>query len=214
MNTRSMIFALALAALAFSPAVSLAQEQSIPPTGRGTVQFGGSIQYFNTTYKDQGLREQTYTTTILDAEALYFFVDRLAAGPALDYQWQNGNVLSSSDQSGHFEYGLRAAYYFSQPGNRWAPFVGAGFFLSSVTEQGYSTVLDQSMEYTQHESTLEFRAGVAYFLNPWASVDGIIQYRSTTRTVEDAYVRDGYAPQTSLSGTDVGVSFGLSVWVK
>jgi hypothetical protein len=152
------------------------------PFSRGSLSFGGSIEYSNTV-PDVG---ESASTFAVGGNAHLFVVPRLSIGA--DVSSTNMSVGSTSITT--TEVGFAIRFMFGSPTSRSFPYLHMSYHnLSSSLSYGWGTF---------KVSGTSFRAGVGFLFRRWAHVGMSLELAANFQKVK------------STSTTVFGLTFGLS----
>ncbi|MEO0116221.1 MAG: hypothetical protein ABIK97_01610 [candidate division WOR-3 bacterium] len=113
-----------IALIAFS--FAFAQEKY--PTGKGSMLLSGSLSFYTQVSPSDGATEFTLSPSLL-----YFFMDKLGAGPDLSFTYHSEGGESNTA----FGAGLKLGYFLSKPESKFTPFIAAGFKYISPGDGSY-----------------------------------------------------------------------------
>ena len=94
-----------------------AQEEKYA-TGKGSMLISGSLSFYTQVSPSDGS-----TLMSISPSLLYFFMNKLGAGPDLSMAYISMGGVSQTA----FGAGLKLGYFFAKPETKLLPFVGAGF---------------------------------------------------------------------------------------
>lgn len=140
---------------------------------KGNWMFGGDASFSNkTNYQNEfkATSKVKFTELDINANAGYFFMDKLQAGIRVGYSDYKVKTFTGSDR--HFlNYGVYSRYYFLKPEKLVNIFLDGEYFIGSIA--------NASGEFKDNINGYAISAGPTIFLNSSVAIELGIEYSST-----------------------------------
>ncbi|MDJ1501129.1 outer membrane beta-barrel protein [Xanthocytophaga agilis] len=181
------IFILSIAVFSFFVFIT---EKSVAQTDKGNFMVGSSIANLNF--------DEDYSSIALSPTVGYFVIDNLVVGltPSIGYTSSKAVIPGDTYKTTTLGIGPFARYYFGSGSVK--PLVHADY--SYLHMKNRNNISGNEWQSTSSYSNVKLGAGVAYFINNYVSVDGIVSYNRIFLG----------------SGNDVGsvkISFGFQIFL-